>query len=137
MKPSATDTVGGVASLDDEPMGWCAVDRRGVYGRLRGSPVPWVGRVEDKDDDSVWAIPCLVARKGYRGRGITDAPVAAAVDHARRRGAAAVEGCPMLTGGARIAWDEMSVGAIGPSASAGSREVSHPSTRRLVMRLEL
>ena len=39
--PRATETIGLVAYQDDEPVAWCAVDRRSVYGRLRGSPVPW------------------------------------------------------------------------------------------------
>lgn len=63
--PRARETIGIVAYLDDEPVGWCAVDRRSEYGRVRGSPVPWKQRpFESKDDDTVWAIPCLVVRKG-------------------------------------------------------------------------
>ncbi len=135
--PRATETIGIVAYLDDEPVGWCAVDRRSVYGRLRGSPVPWKERSEDKDDESVWAIPCLVVRRGFRGRGYTYDLVAAAVAHARARGAEAIEGYPMVTGGAEVTWNEMSVGAVGPFAAAGFVEVSHPTKRRLVMRLEL
>lgn len=64
--PRATSTVGLVAWVDDEPAGWVAVDARPAYRRLRGSPVPWAGRVERKDDDWVWAIACLVVR-GFRG----------------------------------------------------------------------
>ena len=134
--PRATETIGVVAYLDDEPVGWCAVDRRGVYGRLRGSPVPWTGRSESKDDDTVWAIACLVVRKGYRRQGLTYDLVRGAVDHARSRGARAVEGYPLLTGGAQVIWDEMSVGAVGPFAAAGFTEVAHPTKRRLVMRLD-
>lgn len=135
--PRPTETIGIVAYDGDEPVGWCAVDRRGVYGRLRGSPVPWEGRDEDPDDDSVWAIACLIVRRGHRGRGLTYPLVAAGVAHARERGASAIEGYPLLTGGSRITWDEMNVGAVGPFAAAGFREVSHPTKRRLVMRLEL
>jgi GNAT superfamily N-acetyltransferase len=135
--PRATETIGLVGYLDDEPVAWCAVDRRSVYGRLRGSPVPWKGRTESRDDPDVWAIPCLVVRRGYRGRGLTYPMVAAAVSHARSRGAQAIEGYPMVTGGQEITWDEMSVGAVGPFLAAGFREVSAPTKRRRVMRLEL
>lgn len=135
--PRATETIGIVAYLDGEPVGWCAVDRRSVYGRLRGSPVPWKGRQERKDDDSVWAIACLVVRRGFRHRHLTYDLVAAAAEHARQRGATAVEGYPMITGGAEVTWDEMSVGAVGPFTAAGFTEVSHPTKRRVVMRLEL
>lgn len=135
-RPEAPDTIGIVGYLGDEPVGWCAVDRRSVFGRLRGSPVPWAGRSESKDDDTVWAIACVVVRRGYRHRGLTYPLIAAAAEHARSRGAAAVEGYPMLTHGAEITWDELSVGPVGPFAAAGFREVSHPSKRRVVMRLD-
>ncbi|KAF2411694.1 hypothetical protein B1729_19045 [Microbacterium sp. B35-04] len=134
--PRATDTIGIVAYQDDEPVAWCAVDRRGVYGRLRGSPVPWQGRDEDPDDETVWAIACLVVRKGHRREGLTYPLVAAAAEHARSRGASAVEGYPLLTGGADITWDELNVGPVGPFLAFGFREVSHPTKRRLVMRLD-
>ena len=135
--PRATETIGIVAYQNDEPVAWCAVDRRSVYGRVRGSPVPWQGRDEDPNDDSVWAIPCMVVRKGHRGAGLTYPLVAAAAEHARARGASAVEGYPMLTAGVKVIWDELSVGAVGPFLAAGFREVTHPTKRRLVMRLEL
>jgi GNAT superfamily N-acetyltransferase len=134
--PRAGDTIGIVGYQDEEPVAWCAVDRRSVYGRLRGSPVPWAGRTEAKDDESVWAIACLIVRKGYRHQGLTYPMVAAAVEHARSRGAAAIEGYPLLTGGAQITWDEMNVGPLGPFLAAGFREVSHPTNRRLVMRID-
>ncbi len=135
--PRATETIGIVAYLDDEPVGWCAVDQRGVYGRLRGSPVPWTDRNEDKDDPTVWAIACLVVRRGFRGQGLTYPLVAAAVEHARARGAVAIEGYPLLTAGSKVIWDELSIGPLGPFIAAGFTEVSHPTKRRVVMRLEL
>jgi len=134
---SRSQSIGLVGYLDGEPVGWCAVDRRSVYGRLRGSSVPWAGRDERKDDDRVWAIACLIVRPGFRGRGFTYPLVAAAVDHARSGGGVAIEGYPMLTRGEKVSWGEMNVGAVGPFAAAGFVEVSHPTTRRVVMRLEL
>ena len=59
--------------------------------------VPWTGRHEDKDDEGVWAVTCFCVRKGYRGRGITYPLAQAAADHARERGATAVEAYPMVT----------------------------------------
>ena len=135
--PRATETIGIVAYQGDEPVAWCAVDRRGVYGRLRGSPVPWKGRAEDKDDETVWAIACMIVRKGHRGEGLTYPLVAAAVEFARERGASAVEGYPLVTGGAQVIWDELNVGPVGPFLAAGFREVAHPTKRRLVMRIEV
>lgn len=135
--PRATSTVGLVAWLDDEPVGWVAVDRRTAYTRIRNSPVAWSGRHEAKDDDTVWAIACLIVRRGFRREGLTYPLVAAAAEHARAQGARAVEGYPMITGGAEITWDELSVGPVGPFLAAGFTEVSRPTKRRVVMRLEL
>lgn len=135
--PRATETIGLVGYLDTEPVAWCAVDRRGVYGRLRGSPVPWKGRDEDPDDDGVWAIACLIVRPGFRSRGLTYPMVEAAVAHARRHGATAIEGYPMRTTAAAVPWGEMNVGAVGPFLAAGFVEVAGPTTRRLVMRRAL
>ena len=136
--PRAAETIGVVGYLGDEPAGWCAVDRRSVYARLRGSPVPWRGRAERKDDESVWAIPCIVVRTGFRGRGLTAQLVQGAVEHARSRGASAIEGYPMLTFGQEITWEEeFRVGPVSAFTAAGFREVGHPTKRRLVMRLEL
>lgn len=134
--PRADATIGVVGYLGEEPVGWCAVDRRGVYGRLRGSSVPWKGRDEDKDDESVWAIACMVVRRGFRGQGITYPLVAGAAEYARRRGASAVEGYPMLAQGTKITGDEMNVGPVGPFLAAGFRQVAQPTTRRVVMRLD-
>ena len=135
--PTATTTSGLVAYLGDEPVGWCAVEPRPAYfGLLRVYKTPWEGRDEDKADDGVWAATCVLVRAGYRGRGIAYALARAAVDHARRNGARALEAYPMRTEIGEVTWDEIHVGAEGVSASAGMRPVSHPGKRRVVMRVE-
>jgi GNAT superfamily N-acetyltransferase len=99
--------------------------------------VPWAGRAQDKSDDSVWAVACVFARAGFRRRGISYELVRAAVDFARRRGAAALEGYPMITEpGANITWDEIHVGSRSIFAAAGFTEVAHPTKRRVVMRID-
>ena len=76
-------------------------------------------------------------RKGYRRRGITYALAAATVDFARERGARALEAYPMITEpGKEITWGELYVGARQVFADAGFTEVSHPSPRRVVMRID-
>ena len=108
-QPDAAATTGLIAYLGDEPVGWCAVEPRAHYDGLRRVyRVPWDGRAEDKADPTVWAVTCFVVRAGYRGRGISRALARAAVDHARERGARALEGYPMLRrpDGADITWDE-------------------------------
>jgi len=120
------------------PVGWVAVEPRTEYPRLLGLPSVWKGRPdEDKEDDSVWSVTCFVVRKGYRKRGITYALAAAAVDYARANGARALEAYAMLTQpGKEITWGELHVGARQVFAEAGFTEVSRPSVRRAVMRID-
>jgi GNAT superfamily N-acetyltransferase len=136
--PESETTSGLVAYLDGEPVGWCAVEPRPAYtGLVRNNRVPWEGRDEDKADDSVWAVTCVFTRAGFRERGISYALAQAAVDFARERGARALEAYPMITQpGQRIAWDEIHVGNRSIFAAAGFAEVSHPTPRRVVMRID-
>ena len=135
--PKAASTAGLVAFLDDEPVGWCAVEPRTAYpGLLRVYRTPWEGRNEDKSDGSVWAVTCVFVRAGYRKRGIAYALATAAVDHARARGARALEAYPMRTEAGEITWDEINVGAQSIFAAAAMTEVSRPGVRRAVMRID-
>jgi GNAT superfamily N-acetyltransferase len=136
--PEADGTSGMVAYLGGEPVGWVAVEPRANYRRLRGSSVPWAGRTEDPDDPEVWAIVCFAIRPGYRGEGLTRPLAKAAVEYARACGATAVEGYPMIPKpGQNVSWGEMNVGSRNTFLAAGLREVSRPTARRVVMRLDL
>jgi GNAT superfamily N-acetyltransferase len=133
--PESATTSGLVAYLDGEPVGWCAVEPRTAYPRLlRNNRVPWAGRTEDKTDDGVWAVTCFVIRTGFRRRGVSRALARAAVDFARQRGAHALEGYPMTT--KDVLLGELHVGTQGIFAAAGFAEVSRPSRRRVVMRID-
>ena len=137
-QPEAATTSGLLAYLDDEPVGWCAVEPRTAYqGLLRVYRVPWEGRTEDKTDEGVWAVTCVFARAGYRRRGIGYALARAAVDFARERGARALEAYPMLTRPDEdITWGELHMGTRSVFAAAGFTEVTHPTPRRAVMRID-
>jgi len=133
--PDAEATSGLVAYLDGEPVGWCAVEPRPAFtGLLRNNRVPWEGRAEAKDDETVWAVTCLFTRAGYRKRGVSYALARAAADFARERGARAVEGYPMTTKNAIL--EELHVGTEGAFAAAGFTEVTRPTLRRAVMRID-
>jgi GNAT superfamily N-acetyltransferase len=134
-KPKAKHTSGLVAYSEDEPVGWVAVEPRSSYPKLRTLRVPWAGRSEDKDDAEIWAVTCFCVRKGYRGRGITY-PLARAADHAREKGATAVEGYAMVT---QPGW--RSPGARSTSGPCGLRRGrihrgQRPTKRRRVMRVD-
>lgn len=136
--PDAPETSGLVGYLDGEPVGWVAVAPRPTYRRLQGrGGIPWKGRVEDMGDASVWSATCFVVRKGYRGRGLTYELARAAVEFARSRGAAALEGYPIAAkDGGTIVWDEASVGTPQVFRAAGLEQVSAPTVRRRVMRID-
>ena len=133
--PESGKTSGLVAYLDGEPVGWCAVEPRTAYaGLVRNQRVPWVGRAEDKTDDSVWAVTCFFTRVGFRKRGVSRALARAAVEFARERGARAIEGYPITT--KNVILEELLVGTESVFADAGFTEVSRPTLRRVVMRVD-
>lgn len=135
--PEADTTSGLVAYLGDEPVGWAAVEPRAHFSNLLRSRILWAERNEDKQDEGVWAVTCFIVRRGYRRRGIMYALARAAVGFARQRGARALEGYPMATEpGKEITWGELHVGSRNAFAAAGFREVTHPTLRRYVMRVD-
>ena len=133
--PDADTTSGLVAYLDGEPVGWCAVEPRPEYvGLVRNNRVPWEGRSEDKADRGVWAVTCLFTRAGFRRRGVSRALAMAAVEFARQRGANAVEAYPITT--TKVIEEELHVGTCATFTAAGFAEVSKPTLRRVVMRID-
>jgi len=128
-------TCGLLAWLGDEPVGWCAVSRRSdLDGLVRVFTVPWKDRDEDPEDPTVWAVTCLYIRRGYRRRGIASGLVSATVEHARSQGARAVEGYPIVR--SDVISEELHVGTVPMFEAAGFREVSAPTPRRVVMRVD-
>jgi GNAT superfamily N-acetyltransferase len=135
--PRSDTTSGLVAYQDGEPVGWCAVEPRLAYRKLLGSRILWSGRNEDRSDPTVWVAACFVIRAGFRRQGLTYALARAAVEFARRRGARALEGYSMITHPEKtITWGELHVGSRKVFAAAGLTEVSHPTLRRAVMRID-
>lgn len=132
--PLAPFTSGLVAYQAEEPVGWCAVEPRPHFPGLRHSQVPWQGRDEDREDASVWAITCVFARAGFRTQGISRALIEAAVKFARSGGATAVEAYPMTTRAAIS--EELHVGTLDSYLGAGFTELTRPTPRRAVVRID-
>src|SRR5215470_19192465 len=77
---------GGVA------VGWCELAPRADLG--------WLARtryLQPPDDLPVWSVPCFYVRRTHRGRGVTDALIAAAISAASAAGAPALEAYPVDT----------------------------------------
>ncbi len=83
----------------------------------------------------MWAVTCLLVRAGRRRRGISRALARPAVEHARQRGARALEAYPTVTTAA-IA-EELHVGTVATFEAAGMQLVATPTPRRAVMRIDL
>lgn len=87
----------GVLAYDGgQVAGWAAVAPRSELPFARSRKIPHV------DDLPVWSIWCIRVRPGYRGRGISHALLAGAIDHARARRAPAVEGYPVDNQGEKV-----------------------------------
>jgi len=131
----AEPSSGLIAYADGEPAGWCAVQPRPAFtGLVRVFKVPWEGRDEDKADESVWAVTCLLTRVGFRRQGVSRALARAAVEYAREHGARALESYPMRAD--RPVPEAMHVGTEGVFADAGLTVVARPGKRRAVMRID-
>jgi GNAT superfamily N-acetyltransferase len=128
------DAPGVLAYRDGSPVGWCALGRREDMGRLeRSRTIPRVA------GEGVWSIVCFVVRVGHRRQGVATALLEGAVEYARSRGAAIVEGYPASTGGERISTAFAYTGTEGMFRKAGFTKVADTTAHtggkpRVVMR---
>jgi len=135
--PESPGTSGLIARLAGAPVGWCAVAPRTAYvGLVRNSnQTAWRGRAEDRTDNDVWAVTCILTRVGARGQGVARALAAAAVDFARERGARRLEAYPITVPDAT--WGEEHPGPLSVYLAAGFEVVHRPSKRRAVVSITL
>lgn len=127
---------GLIGYLDDEPAGWVSVGPRTGFGRILRSPITHLAP-DERADASVWAVVCFWMPRARRGQGIGRALLAAAVDHARLRGAAVLEGYPVDTRGRRIPTSDAFTGTLDLFRDAGFARVSERVQGRPLVRLEL
>ena len=90
----------------------------------------------------MWSIVCFVVARQQRGRGIAEALLAAAVEHARSHGATMLEAYPVDTGGERIASANAFKGTLSMYERAGfevvaRRQATADSPPRPIVRLAL
>jgi GNAT superfamily N-acetyltransferase len=130
---------GLVAIEDGRAIGWVGLAPRVEYKRIDHSRV--IPRAEGPDP---WVVSCFVVSRDARGRGVASALLAAAVNHARAAGAAALEGYPIdpaQAGGGRVRDTGAYVGTRSMFERAGFRIVAQTSSKsggapRVVARLE-
>ncbi|HWM06673.1 MAG TPA: GNAT family N-acetyltransferase [Actinophytocola sp.] len=123
----------GLVAIDDgEPCGWVAVAPRPTYPRLERSKITASGAGPD-----TWSVTCFFVHRRARGRGLAAELLAAAVDHARRGGARAVEGHPVDTAGAHRSPGDIFHGTLAMFRAAGFELVDRRGARRALVRKEL
>ncbi len=134
----ATPTPGLIAYEDGEPVGWVAVEPRTSYPTALRGKVITGGSSEAADDGSVWAVVCFVVRVGFRRRGIAGALLAAAVSHARERGARVLEGYPVdVDGREKVSSADLYHGTLTLFEAEGFTVTARPVPGRALVTLRL
>jgi hypothetical protein len=105
---------GLLAYAGDEPVGWCAFERRIDLARLERAP-----SLAIDDAEPVWSLPCFFVKAGWCGRGIAG----------HRRGlsdAAAPRGPNAGAVGVHWAADDVCRGRLRPRQHARARQAALP-----------
>jgi GNAT superfamily N-acetyltransferase len=119
----------GILAYDgDRPVGWCCVGPREDFPLLERSRM--LARV---DDEPVWSIVCFFVTRDHRRRGLTRRLIAAAVAHARSRGARIVEAYP-VDAGADKPDAFVYTGLVSAFTANGFFEAARRSKRRPILR---
>jgi GNAT superfamily N-acetyltransferase len=111
---------GLLAYANGEVAGWVAIASRPELARIETSKA-----TPRADDVDVWVIPCITVRRRFRGRGVAQALIRAAVDHAAGYGAPAVEAYPR-EGDVRVHDDFAFIGTEALFKKVGFRKIRGP-----------
>lgn len=83
----------GIIAVDDKrPVGWCAFGRRADFPRLERTKAY---RLIDSDPTGIWSVNCLFLDKDFRGRGLSELMVRAAIKAIRKRRGKLIEAYPV------------------------------------------
>lgn len=130
---TSPEPVGLLLYHDTSPVGWCQVAPRPGFRRLFRTQAL---DLDDADDPAVWSVTCIYITRTARRLGAAQTLLDAAVDHATRHGAAALEGYPVTDAGSRKT-AQLSTGTISLFSRAGFTMIGQPTGRRVVMRRDL
>jgi len=130
------DPLGVLAYDGDEVVGWAAVAPRADTTFARNRKIPHV------DDVTVWSVWCIRVRPGHRREGISHHLLRGAIEFARERGAAAIEGYPVDNQGEKV---DLTMAYVGTRrlferagfAKAADTDSVHDGFPRVLMRRNL
>lgn len=117
--------VGILGYAEGAPAAWCSIAPRSTYRRLGGA-----GDFA-ADPDAVWSLVCFFIKREFRGRGLPDQVLRAAIAHARKQGAKVVEAYPVDPDSPSYRF----MGFVSLFERVGFEKVGTAGTRRHVMRL--
>lgn len=126
---------GLIAYMGGKPAGWSRIGPRKSFPGVTGNRA--LARVLDGDDATTWWVTCFAVARPYRRSGVASGLLRAALDFARDRGAAAVEGHPVdvrALRSERVAASSLYTGTRSLFVGAGFVEVARTHPARPVMR---
>jgi GNAT superfamily N-acetyltransferase len=123
----------GVLAFDGEtPVGWAQLGPKASFARIATSKV-----LATEDDPGLWCVNCFFVPPKQRRRGVAAALLAAALDHARARGATALEAYPARPGSPDAPGAFVWTGVPRLFEGAGFRDVSTRDAGKRIYRLDL
>jgi GNAT superfamily N-acetyltransferase len=125
-------TPGILAYINQNPVGWCALEPREAYPVLANSRI-----LAKVDDQPVWSIVCFFVDRSFRRKGVTVELLKAAVKYAQKRGARVLEGYPVDPKGGVLPDAFLYHGLADAFRKAGFKEVARRSETRPIMRYYL
>jgi GNAT superfamily N-acetyltransferase len=125
---------GLIAYCGGEPVGWVAVAPRDELPRFATSKASRLDEAEDAD--AVWAISCFFIDRRFRGQGLMQQMIHAAVAHAAENGAKAVDAAPLDVSRSLVAGEGF-VGIASAFERAGFEVIRRASTAKPLMRRAL
>lgn len=123
---------GLLAYADGRAVGWCAVAPRSSFSTLERSRI-----LKPVDDRPVWSITCFFVARDFRRHGLTAKLIRAAAAHARKHGAALIEGYPVEPRKGSMPDVFAFTGLASAFRTAGFGEAVRRSETRPIMRLAL
>ena len=130
---TTTEAIGLLGYINDEPVGWTRVQPRTSLPGITGNRA--LEQLLD-DDQHAWWVTCFVVRREYRGRGVGEELLLAAVDWARDHGGSVLDGHPVDVAALKAtpAPSAVFTGTLAMFAHAGFTEVGRTFASRPVMR---
>lgn len=116
--------IGIVGYLEGMPIAWCSIAPRPTYRPLGGVEKP------SENADRIWSLVCFFIRREFRGLGMSERMLDAAVAYAKKKGAAVVEAYPVTAESPSYRF----MGFVPSFEAAGFKPVGRAGSRRHVMR---